>query len=147
MVAQAPINVQNPSPNFGNETPTSAESEIGSSIAQLVTRGSRSIGGSQGVSGVEQPTTGHLDHRPPELIGRRIYGVPSPEEGRAGQTSRDAAPGWQRIPSKDQWSASDVGHRRFVFQSVRLGLLLHGDRDERLLPVHPGLEAATGHDI
>ena len=24
--------------------------------------------------------------------------------------------------------------------------ILHGDRDGRLLPVHPGLEAATGHD-
>jgi len=28
-----------------------------------------------------------------------------------------------------------------------VGLLLHAHRDGRLLPVHPGLEAATGHDI
>jgi len=33
-----------------------------------------------------------------------------------------------------------------LLQSVRLGLLLHGDRDGRLLPVHLSLEAASGHD-
>ena len=43
-------------------------------------------------------------------------------------------------------TASDVGYRCFVLQSEGVGLLLHGDRDGRLLPVHPGLEAATGHD-
>ena len=32
------------------------------------------------------------------------------------------------------------------FRVKGVGLLLHGDRDGRLLPVHPGLEAATGHD-
>jgi len=49
---------------------------------------------------MEQPATGHLDHRPPEAISGWIYGVPHLEEGRAGKASRDAAPGWQRIPSK-----------------------------------------------
>ena len=36
--------------------------------AQL-TRGGRSIGGGQGVSGVEQPAAGRLGHRPPEAVG------------------------------------------------------------------------------
>ena len=43
---------------------------------------------------------------------------------------------WQLLAGKEyQRKTWHVGHRRFVFQSIRLGLLLHGDRDG-LLPVH-----------
>ena len=54
-----------------------------------------------------------------------------PEKGRAGQTSRYAASGRQRVPTQDQRSESDVGYRYLVFSDGRLGLLLHGHRDGR----------------
>ena len=39
---------------------------------------------------------------------------------------------------KDNRSSPDVGHRCLLFQGCRLGLLLSGHRDGRLLPLHPG---------
>ena len=43
--------------------------------------------------------------------------------------------------SHQMW-ATDASY----FRVVGWGLLLHGDRDGRLLPVHPGLETTTGYD-
>ena len=94
-----------------------------------------------------QLATWITDHLSLSVGESTVYRLLKLEEGRADQTSRDATPGWQRVPAKDRCSTSDVGYRRFVFQSDGVGLLLHGHRDGRLLPVHLGLEAATGHDI
>jgi putative transposase len=47
--------------------------------------------------------------------------------------------------TKDHTAAPDVGHRCFLFPRGWLGLLLPGNRDGRLLPLHPGMEAAERH--
>jgi hypothetical protein len=75
---------------------------------------------------MERPTAGHGDHRPPELISRLIQGISSFEAKRSDQSARAAAPSWQRVPARDQWSTSDVGYRRFVFPSDRLGIECKG---------------------
>ncbi len=46
---------------------------------------------------------------------------------------------------KQMWATDALYFRVSFFRVVGLGLLLHGDRDGRLLLVHPGLEATAGH--
>ena len=45
--------------------------------------------GSQGYVGAELPAVGCMDHRQPGLLGIRVYGLPHPAQGGAGEETRD----------------------------------------------------------
>jgi transposase len=49
------------------------------------------------------------------------------------------------LVKRQETQPPDVGYRRFLLPGGWLGLLLPGDRDGRLFPFHPGLEAAERH--
>ena len=100
--------------------------------------------GSQGGAGAELPAARGMGHRQHGLLGIRVYGLPHPSEGGPGEEASDETGCGQGVPPEDHRSPPDVGHRRLLLQSRRLGLLLPGHRHGRLLPFHPFDKLRTG---
>ena len=92
------------------------------------------------------PAVGGLALRPPRPIGLRLHSLSYPETGGSGETDRIPVGSGQRVPAQDHRAPPAVGHRCLLLPCSGMGLLLPRDGDGRLLPVHLGLEGATGHD-
>ena len=76
-----------------------------------------------------------------------VYGLPHPaQEGLVKRPEMRLAAG-KEYHRKTTGSPPDVGHRRLLLQGGWLGLLLHGHRQGRLLPLHSGPQASEGYDI
>ena len=83
------------------------------------------------------------DHRGLSVSASTVYRILR-REG-PGETDRIPVGSGQRVPAQDHRAPPAVGHRCLLLPCSGMGLLPR-DGDGRLLPVHLGLEGATGHD-